>query len=367
MAFRDQIKKVFWEDESMKFRHKLKAGIAVMSTLAVLATGAGVKGQQSQQALASTNPTVKIMVGGMTKIIYLPAELTARLGYFKQEGVNVQLLDETAGVSAEDELVAGQVDGAIGFYDHVIDLQAKGKSLVDVVQFLSNPGERLVVANREKGKIKTLADLAGKRIGVTDLGSSTNYLASYLVVKGGHSASSYTPVPVGAGQTLIAAMQHNQIDAAVTTEPTVSLLKQKHLAYVMVDMASAAGATKSLGGTYPAACLYMRTDWVKAHPDIVQKLVNAFVKTLKYIHTHTPEQIAAQLPPDYYAGNKQMYLLALRNSMGMFTPNGLMPSNGPKTVLSVLETFNPELKSAHINLAATYTTKFVQNALKTGK
>lgn len=354
----------------MKFGKKARSSMAALSTLAVIASGWGTDVASTSQAYAKTTtsePTVKIMVGGMSKIIYLSAELTQRLGYFQKEGVNVQLLDETAGVSAEDELVAGQVDGVVGFYDHVIDLQSKGKYLEDVVQFLSNPGERLVVANREKSKIKTLGDLKGKRIGITDLGSSTNYLASFLVVRGGNPATSYTPVPVGAGQTLIAAMQHGQIDSAVTTEPTVSLLKQKNLAYVFVNMATAADATKTLGGTYPAACLYLKADYISAHPDVVQKLVNAFVMTQQFIHTHTPEQIADKLPTDYYAGDKKMYLLALTNSMGMFTADGMMPSNGPKTVLSVLETFNPPLKNAHVDLSKTYTTKFVQTALKAGK
>lgn len=355
----------------MKLQHKLGTAILAVSALGMLVAGCGTNsttspGSNSNQGggSSSSEPTIKIMVGGMSKIIYLPAELTARLGYFKQEGLNVQLLDETAGVSAEDELVAGQVDGVVGFYDHVIDLQSKGKNLLDVVQLNATPGERLVVANKEKDQIKTLADLKGKKIGITDLGSSTNFLASYLVVRGGNPASSYTPVPVGAGQTLIAAMQQGRIDAAVTTEPTVSLLKQKNIAYAMVDMATVDGMNKMLGGTYPASCFYMKSDYVKAHPDIAQKLANAFVKTMQYIHTHTAEQVADQLPSEYYAGDKQMYLLALTNSMSMFTPDGKMPANGPQTVLSVLTTFNPQLKNANINLDATYTTQFVDKAVQ---
>ncbi|CAM3990803.1 ABC transporter substrate-binding protein [Alicyclobacillus pomorum] len=355
----------------MKLRFKLSTGIAAISAFALLVTGCGTNSSPTSDAKTSNSggssssaPTIKIMVGGMSKIIYLPAELTARLGYFKQEGLNVQLLDETAGVSAEDELVSGQVDGVVGFYDHIIDLQAKGKNLVDVVQLNATPGERLMVVNSEKNQIKTLADLKGKKIGVTDLGSSTNFLASYLVVKGGNSASSYTPVPVGAGQTLIAAMQQGRIDAAVTTEPTVSLLEQKNLAFPLVDMASVDAMNKVLGGTYPASCFYMKADYVQAHPDVVQKLADAFVKTMQYIHTHTPEQIADQLPSEYYAGNKQMYLMALTKSMPMFTPDGKMPTNGPETVLNVLTAFNPQLKHANINLSATYTTQFVDKALQ---
>jgi NitT/TauT family transport system substrate-binding protein len=159
-------------------------------------------------------------------------------------------------------------------------------------------------------------------------------------------------------------MQQGRIDAAVTTEPTVSLLEKRHLAYSMVDMSSVTGMTKELGGTYPASSFYMNTDYVKAHPDTAQRLAAAFVKTMQWIHTHTAEQIADKMPSAYYAGDKKMYLLALSQSMQMFTPDGRMPTNGPKTVLSVLETFNPQLKSAHINLGATYTTKFVDKALK---
>lgn len=353
----------------MKVKGKLGLSMMAITTLVGLVAGCGSNtstgtstNNGSKTSSNAPAPTVKIMVGGMSKIIYLPAELTARLGYFKDEGLNVQLLDETAGVSAEDELVSGQVEGVVGFYDHVIDLQVKGKSLEDIVQLNATPGERLVVSNKEKDTIKTLADLKGKKIGITDLGSSTNFLASYLVVRGGNPTSSYTPVPVGAGQTLIAAMKQGRIDAAVTTEPTVSLLKEQNLAFPMVDMATVDGMNKTLGGTYPASCFYMQTNYVKDHPDVVQKLSNAFVKTMQFIHTHTPEQIADELPTEYYAGNKQMYLLALTNSMPMFTPDGKMPENGPQTVLSVLETFNPQLKNANVDLNATYSTQFVDKS-----
>lgn len=355
-------------------------GLAAVSTVAMLLAGCGTNagtsssgggnassggGTGSTGSASSNNstPTIKIMVGGMSKQIYLPAELTDRLGYFKQEGLNVQLLDETAGVSAEDELVSGQVEGVVGFYDHIIDLQSKGKNLEDIVQLNATPGERLMVATKEKGKINNLADLKGTKIGITDLGSSTNFLASYLVVKGGNPTSSYTPVPVGAGQTLIAAMQQNRIDAAVTTEPTVSLLEKQGLAYPMVDMSSVSGMSSTLGGVYPASCFYMRTDYVQAHPEVVQKLAGAFVKTMQWMSGHTPEQIADEMPSDYYAGDKQMYVSALTNSMPMYTKDGEMPSGGPETVLKVLETFNPDLKNSNINLAATYTTQFVDKAL----
>src|ERR1700730_12625167 len=165
--------------------------IAVVLTLLLLGIGTvGPVGAQAQQKMS-------VMVGGLDKIIYLPAMLTQRLGYFKDAGVNMTLFDKAAGQSAEEEMIPGKADGVVGFYDHTIDLQAKGKILEAVIIFDRVPGEALVVS--ERSGIKTLADLKGKRIGVTGLGSSTNFLASFLVTKGGGDSTQYTPLAVGAG------------------------------------------------------------------------------------------------------------------------------------------------------------------------
>ncbi|MCL6594342.1 MAG: ABC transporter substrate-binding protein, partial [Alicyclobacillus sp.] len=367
-------------------KHKVKWGMAATVTLALLAAGCGSGGNGGGSAPAggkggsnsasagqagsqqTTSPVhVKIMVGGISKIIYLPAELTARLGYFKDEGLDVELMDQSAGQTAEEAMLAGQVDAVVGFYDHTIDLQSKGKFLESVVQFASMPGEFLMVADKEKDQIKSLADLQGKKIGITGLGSSTNFLATYLVVKGGHSAKDYTPVPVAAGNTLIAAMQQGRIDLAVTTEPTVSQLEAKHIASVMVDMNNADSARQVLGGTYPASCLYVTQAFAQQHPDVVQRLANAFVRTMQYIHSHSAEEIADQMPQDYYGGDKAMYVQALKNSLAMFTSDGKMPADGPQTVLNVMATWNPDLKQKQIQLDKTYTTEFVDKALQAGK
>lgn len=329
--------------------------IAVLVCAALTGIGVGAAGAQ-------TPPKMSIMVGGLEKIIYLPAMLTQRLGYFKDAGVNMTLLDEGAGVSAEDEMIANRVDAVGGFYDHTIDLQSKGKILEAVVIWDRVPGEVLVVSNRSG--IKTLADLKGKHIGVTGIGSSTNFLASYFVTKGGGSQGQYTPVPVGAGNTLIAAMQQNRIEAAVTTEPTVSRLLKTGLAHPLVDMRTAAGTRAALGGTYPAACLYMKTDFVNSHRDAVQRTVTAFVRTLKYLQTHPARTVAEQMPEDYYVGDKPLYLTALGASMNMFSPTGEMPADGPPTVLKVLAAFNKDLDPNKIDLKKTYTDEFVKAAMK---
>jgi len=305
---------------------------------------------------------VTLMVGGLNKIIYLPAKLTEQLGYFKEQGLDVSLLDEPAGVDAENELLAGKVDGVVGFYDHTIDLQAKGKFLMSVVQFSRAPGEVVLVDSRKADAIKSPADFKGKTMGVTGLGSSTNFLMQYLAVRNGVPVSQTTSLAVGAGNTFIAAMKQGQIDVGMTTEPTVSRMLKTGDAKILVDLRTEAGTVKALGGTYPAACLYMQADWVGKNKDTVQKLANAFVKTLKYIQTHSAEEIAKQMPNDYLVGDPELYTKALADGKAMFTPDGVMPISGPITVLKVLSAFNKGVASRNIDLSKTYTTEFVKAA-----
>ncbi|MGZ9723461.1 NitT/TauT family transport system substrate-binding protein, partial [Rhizobium miluonense] len=118
----------------------------------------------------------------------------------------------------------------------------------------------------------------------------------------------------------------------------------------------------ALGGTYPAASLYMQEAWVKDHKEETQKLANAFVKTLHFINTHSAAEIADKMPKDFYVGDKEGYVKALENGKAMFTPDGVMPEDGPKTVLAVLSEFSKNVQGKPIDLARTYTTEFVKNA-----
>ncbi len=312
----------------------------------------------SQPALADDNAKITIMVGGITKLIYLPARLTQELGYFKDEGLDVELLSQPAGVDAENELLAGAVQGVVGFYDHTIDLQAKGKDVKTIVVFGRTPGEAEMVSTKASATIKSMADVKGKTLGVTGLGSSTNFLTQYLAGQHGLSSNDYTVLPVGADTSFIAAIKQDRIDAGMTTEPTISALEKAGDAKVLVDLRDDTTTRAALGGTYPASSFYVSSAWVATHKDEATKLAHAFARTMQYIHTHSAEDIAAKMPADYQK-DKPLYVKALKASLPMFTADGKMPADGPATVLKVLTAFNPSVKGKHIDLARTWTNEFV--------
>jgi NitT/TauT family transport system substrate-binding protein len=319
---------------------------------------ASIAGLIAAAPVAQAAEKVTLMVGGYEKIIYLPAKLAEGLGYFKDEGLEVELLNEGAGVDAENEMLAGAVQGVVGFYDHCVDLQTKGKYIQSVVQLSHAPGEVELVSSKYP-QVKGMADLRGKTLGVTGLGSSTNFLTQYLMVKSGVPLGQFSSLPVGAGTTFIAAMQQDKIQAGMTTEPTISRMIKTGEARVLVDLRTPEKTKEALGGTYPAASLYMPTDWIEKNKPTVQKLANAFVKTLRYIDTHSAAEIAAKMPKDFYVGDQEGYVKALADGKGMFTADGVMPQGGPETVLSVLSAFSTNVKGKTVDLSKTYTTEFV--------
>ncbi|RKF35662.1 ABC transporter substrate-binding protein [Paraburkholderia fungorum] len=315
-------------------------------------------GLASQHASAADSGKITIMVGGITKLIYLPARLTEQLGYFKDEGLDVELLSQPAGVDAENELLAGAVQAVVGFYDHTIDLQTKGKDVKAIVVFGQVPGEVEMVSAKAADTVKSMADVKGKTLGVTGLGSSTSFLTQYLAGQHGIQSTEYTMLPVGADASFIAAIKQGRIDAGMTTEPTVSALQKSGDAKVLVDMRSVEGTKAALGGTYPASSLYVQAAWADSHKAEAAKLAHAFVRTMQFIHTHSAEEIAAKMPDDYQK-DKPLYVSALKASLPMYTADGKMPADGPTTVLKVLSAFNPSVKGKHIELAKTYTNEFV--------
>ncbi|WP_280268195.1 ABC transporter substrate-binding protein [Nocardia wallacei] len=316
--------------------------------------------------MANGRPQITIMVGGLEKVIYLPAMLTERLGNFARNDIDVKLMGEQSGASAETALLTGDVQAVVGFYDHTVDLQAKDQCLKTVVQFADVPGEAELVSKAQAANIKSPSDFRGKKLGVTSLGSSTDFLTQALAGQAGMTTSDYDRVKVGAGQTFIAGMNHGGIDAGMTTDPTVAQMVKSGDAEVLVDMRTEAGTRAALGGLYPASSLYMKCDTVQSHPEIVQKLATAFVQTLQWIKTHTPEEIAAQMPPQYAAAGKDLYVQSIHDSIGMFNGDGLMKPEGAQNVLTILGKYSRNVapKKDSIDLEETYTNEFVQKALQ---
>ncbi|MER6733180.1 ABC transporter substrate-binding protein [Streptomyces puniciscabiei] len=342
--------------------------ILTASLVTVLALGAATACSSSSSGSGSGGsggtPTVRLMVGGIDKQIYLPYQLAQNLGFYKKYGVNVVLsTEQDGGTGAEDAMASGQVDMAGAWYNHTIDFQVKGKAVEDVVQLSGAPGEREMCAT--KSGVHSAADFKGKTLGVTDLGSGTDTLTQFLAAKKGIKTSDFHRIGVGAGSTAIAALQNGKVACVMTTQPTVAAIEKKGVGYSAVDVATTEGAKAATGGAWPAAGVIARTDWVNSHKDAVQKVVDALVATMHWIDKHSAAQIADKLPQSFVQNQlvtKADYVSALTQDKGQFLPDGIMPAGGPKNVLATEELVGHA--TSKVNLGTTFTNDFALAANK---
>ena len=334
-------------------KHALPAIIAVAAVALMSPAGAQDKPEV---------PKVRLAVGGKSAIFYLPLSITERLGYFRDAGLEVEIADVQSGARALQSLVGGSAEVGVGTFDHTIQMQAKHQPVVAVVQFGRVPGLVLGVIAAKAGFYRGPQDLKGKSIGVTAPGSSTHFMAAYLMVRNGLKPDDASFIGVGVTSTAVAAARRGEIDAIVTSDPMVSIMESENLIKVVADTRTAEGARAVYGGPYPAGALYATPAFIEKNPNTVQALVTAFVRSLKWIETHSAEDVARLMPEDYALGNPAIYVRAIAASKPMYSPDGRFSREGAETALAVLKTFDPTVKTAAIDLGKTYTEAFVDKA-----
>jgi NitT/TauT family transport system substrate-binding protein len=308
---------------------------------------------------------VTIAVGGASCLCYLPTMLAESLGEFKKAGVEVEVIQFKGGSESLKAVMGGSADVASGYFDHCVNLAAKGQHLQSFVVYDRFPGFALVVSPKHNDTVKSIKDLAGKKVGVSAPGSSTDFFLKYILSKNGVDPNSIGVIGVGLGATAIASMEQGQIDAAIMLDPAVTVLQgtNKDLR-ILADTRSQKDTLAVFGGEYPGGALYAQADWIKAHEKEVQAMTNAIVSTLKWIHSHTAEEIAEKMPPELVGKDKPGYIAALKNTMPMYSETGLMDPKGAAAVLAVFSQSSPAVAKANIDLSKTFTNQYVEAANK---
>ena len=318
-------------------------------------------------AAAQAKPRVTVAVGGGGCLCYLPTVLAKQLGEYDKAGVEVDLVDFKGGSQALTAVLGGSADVVSGYFDHCVNLAAKNQFLQSFVVYDRYPGFALVVSPKQTGAINSIKDLAGKKVGVSAPGSSTHYFLNYLLKKNGVTADNVAVIGVGLTSTAVAAMEQGSVDAAIMLDPAVTLLQGKFKDLKLLsDTRTQKDTLDVFGGEYPGGALYTRADWIAKNEAAVQALTRAIVATLKWIQTHTPEEIMAKMPDEMVGGDKALYLAALKNTIPMYSQTGRMDPKGAEAVLAVFSQSSSEVAKANVDLLKTYTNRFVEKALGAG-
>ncbi len=332
--------------------------ILIAAALALVGTIPAVA--QAPAKLEATK--VRLAVGGKTALYYLPLTVTERLGYFKEAGLDVEISDFQGGAKSLQAMIGGSADVVTGSFDHTIQMQAKNQPLIAVVQLGRFPGFVLALRKEKAAGYTGPKDLKGMKIGVTAPGSSTHFMALHMMTQSGLKIDDASFIGVGSGGTVLAAMKRGEIDAVVTVDPMANLLGRDDLIKIVADTRTQEGTNQVYGGPYPAAVLYTTPGFVEKNPGTTQALVTAFVRGLKWVQSHGPEEIAKVMPDDYALGDKAIYIQSIKTNLPSWSPDGRFTREGAETALKVLKAFDPAVAAAKIDLTTTYNESFVTKA-----
>jgi len=318
----------------------------------------------SAPAFAQTaeKPKLTLGVGGKQLLYYLPLTVAEKKGFFKEQGLDVEINDFGGGAKSLQALVGGSVDVVTGAYEHTIRMQAKGQDIRAVIELGRFPAITIAVRKDLADKVKSAADFKGLKIGVTAPGSSTALTAQYAMVKAGLKATDAPIVGVGAGASAVAAIKQKQVDIISHLDPVTSKLEADGDVVALIDTRTEAGTKALFGGSNPAAVLYLKNDFAEKNPITTQKLVNALYKSLKWLETAKPEDVASLVPEEYLLGDRPLYLTAVKNSQESYSRTGISTPDAMKSMYDSLKLLDPELATSNVDLTKTFIESFAKKA-----
>ena len=330
-----------------------RAGVLAVASLAAPALRAQPKLEKTRLALA---------VGGKAAFYYLPLTISEQLGYFRAEGLDIEISDFSGGARALQAVVGGSADVCSGAFEHTINLQSKNQIFQAFVLQGRAPQIAFGVSTKSMPNYKTIADLRGKKIGVSAPGSSTNMMANLVLSRGGLKTGDVSFIGVGTAAGALSALRSGQIDAISNVDPVMTMLEQKGEVKIISDTRTLKGTLEVFGGTMPAGCLYAPIDFIQKNPNTCQAMTHAIVRGLKWLQTAGPGDIIKAVPESYLLGDRALYLASFNKVRESISLDGMIPEDGPRTALKALASFDPAIRTAKIDLTKTYTNEFSRRA-----
>ncbi|MDH7974450.1 ABC transporter substrate-binding protein [Sphingomonas sp. AR_OL41] len=331
----------------------------LLRTTAALAVTGLLAPLQGLNASPAGEPRVVLAVDGTSETRNLPVIVAERLGYFRDEGLAVTLVDAPAEPSPAELMKDGRADGAVAFYHHTFMSQVDDHLVTrSVIAMGISPGLSVIVADRLRGEVKKLADLKGRRIFTGGANSGKTTTANWIALHAGFGIHDYTALPLMGRDEMAAALRDGTADAVVAHQPDADFYVARGNV-MLADVTSAAGTRAALGTLFPSTALYLPKSFIAAHPGTVQHLVNACRRALTFIARHDATSIAAILPPKMAGKDRAAFVHLLEEDKQMFETDGVMPEAAARAEWQAMTALAP--KYAGVAFDETFTNMFVSH------
>ena len=277
------------------------------------ATKPGGQAPTAPVAKPATRERATVAIGSRAAVAYLQFDLAKALGYYEDENLDIDQQYMAGGTQSATALLAGQAQFSGNSMDHIVKAKTEGKDMLLIASLTTAPGITMVVSQKYQDEIKTPADLKGKRVGVTALGAGTHTLLLNVMAKAGLQPNDVQVVPVGS-DTMPAALEADQVQAAMGNDPYVSQLKQANKAYFLVDFSTKEDTATYLGGDYQFTGLLTMADTAQSKPELTQRMVNAITRACQFIGANSPREVASRLPREVTGEDLEAYVLGLEHN-----------------------------------------------------
>jgi ABC-type nitrate/sulfonate/bicarbonate transport system substrate-binding protein len=290
----------------------------------------------------------KVRVGKAVPFAYTftPMEVGKEAGIWAKYGIEPEISGFGGDAKMQQALTAGSIDFGLGSGPGM-GFMAKGVPAKGVAAFAAEP-RNISVLVPYNSPYKTLADLKGKKLGVTTVGSLTDWLVKRMAMSEGWGPAGMTSVPVGGLEPTLAALKTGQIDAAVMALEVAYNLEARKEARPLFD-------TGKFASDFHTHIIFARQEVIEKNPDLVQRFVNGWFATVRYMKANKEKtvQVASKtinLPPEVISRTYD-YQMGMLSDDGVFNPKAIELLKTSFVEMDILKS-KPED-------AVLFTTKFV--------
>lgn len=305
---------------------------------------------------------IAIAVSGRSALFYLPLCIADQLGFFKAEGLDVEISEVTGIARAQQAALSGSADVVCGWLENTVQAQTNKQFFQAFVLMCRAPQMALGVSVKTLPGYQNLRDLAGKRVGIAAPGTPSHTVAHGALARAGLRSVDMALVSVGTAAGAVAALRAGQIDALCYSDPLMTQLEQKNELRIVADTRTLRGTADIFGGLMPATCLYAPQEFIDKNPRTVQALTDAIVHALKWLQTAGVSDLMRAVPEAFFAGDRALYISAFAKMREAIALDGSIPADGASNLLSALYAAEPTLRQEKIVLARTYTNAFALKA-----
>lgn len=312
-------------------------------------------------AIAQSRPKVRFAGGGVALYGYMPFFVAIGQDLFAKHGLEPEVAMFPGGALAMQAVLGGSSDISCGYYEHTIQIAAKGGKLTAFVLQAQNSGLALGVRKDLAGEIKTIADLKGRKIGVSAPGSATHLFAMQLMGKAGLKRTDAAAIGVGTTQTALAAFQNKSIDALSLFDPIIAQLESTGDIVVLADARDTPGSNAIFGGPYASGSLYAESGWLAKNEGVCRLAAAAIVEAVNFLKTATPDQAIGALAKGMCFLGGEVCDAAFTRNRDAFNHNGTISMEQAETVKRMLAGFDPAIAAANVDLGPTFTNRLVSS------